>query len=367
MGNGCLRRHRSPIHSPLYSQAHIDKMMDRMTRERERQLSQILSAQSQTSRSFSSRRKDMMVENFSGVGEDWGDYLGKFENAARWNEWDEGDKLCQLVGHLQGNALALQADNRPPTYKALIKLLDARYTPSGSEETYKLKFRNKMLPPGGEPEVYAQELQRLARRAFPLWDSTHREEQVIDQFKNGIQDLELRRYVTLGGYKGLDKIITATSAYLRFNENSAGGHVKPGRKGTDGARVATLSSVRDGEMTDSVHTNSVGRAEFATMQKSLNRLCSLVTNNSSRYSSNKGGPSTSSGQNRFRGWVCWCCNEEGHIYRNCPKNRDNHYKPTPGENAREITAQARRERMAPEVRTPVKRPHSAERNERSSN
>ena len=292
------------------------------------------------------RRKDMNVETFKCDSEDWTDYLAKFEVVAEGNRWKEADKLRQLIGHLQGTALAIYADNRPTTFAALVGLLNARYMPDGIEETYKLKFRARQIQPGEEPEVYVHELRRLARRAYPERDAGLLNGMVLDQFKEGLKDAGLRKHVALGGYRTVSAAIMAASIYLRFTEVEGSTVVKPGRRGTDGARVAVASA-------STVDSQEQKRYEVLERKvDSLSRPLELACAALSGWQKATGPGQGNGGQNEGtrgrarRPVTCWCCHEKGHLYRACPRNVDRQYRPTAEELQREEAARERRERLA---------------------
>jgi hypothetical protein len=328
------RRPNSLPQEPMYTQAQVREIAD-VFGERDRQLTRDILCNITQNPSSAPRRKDMTVENFSGEKDDWADYYGKFENAANWNRWDPEDRFRQLIGHLQGAALGLYSDHQPVSYQALVNILVDRYAPDGSEENFKLKFKSTTMPAGKEPEVYAQELQRLARRGYPEWRTVARDEQVLDRFKEGIEDPELRKHIVLNGYKTMAEAQKACNTYIRYQENCGPKYVKPGRKGTDGAKVAMVR----GEESEDENPDVAQILKLVTMMEGR-----TPTSDNNTYRGRK--PAR-------RSLICWCCEKEGHSYRGCPNNSDKHYVPSVEEHRREDMARERRDKYQPRDNVPT--------------
>jgi len=285
-------------------------------------------------------RKDMNVDTFDGKEDDWLDYQTKFDAAARWNQWDKADQLQQLVGHLKGAALALYADHRPTDYGELIELLKDRYTPEGSEETYKMRFRARQLELSEEPEAYAQELSRLARRAYPDWTTQHLKEQVLDQFKMGLTVPALRKHVMLGKYPTLSEAVVAASAHKRYEE---------------GLRPAQLTAKAPG-VNPVPSTRSRATVDQAAVIQQLERpggvlsRCYAAMANWPEQQATPGGEPPHEGQlrsKRRRNMVCWVCGMTGHGFTNCLKNSGQTYVPTDEQQQRVVMARERYVKNSP--------------------
>jgi len=297
----------------------------------------------------SPRRKDMSVESFGGdLQEDWQDYLTKFASAAKWNNWSNEDRLQQLVGHLKGNALALYADYKPRTYSELVKVITNRFAPSGSEESFKLKFRSESMDFDGDASVYAQNLARFARRAFPTWSNEAVGEYVQDQFKQGLTDGGMRKHIVLGRYQSLNEMVVATGAYQRFEEgNRPSRTVKPARKPEVAAKCATAQATEEaGEEEPDVQVQ-MGKlaAALSVISKNNADLNDKVDRARDRPAySGAGRPAyggTGGGRRTRRTVKCWICQQEGHDSHHCPQNPNDDWTGyTPEQAARDASTKA---------------------------
>ena len=266
------------------------------------------------------KRKDVLVGSFGDdPDQDWLDYLGQFKTCSRHNHWDDTEEFQQMVVHLKGDALALYTDHQPKTYQDLVALLSGHYTPEGSEESYKMKFRNRRLKEKEDPDTYSRELTRLARRAYPAWDQKAVDEQVLDQFKTGLTDPEMRRHVALGKFDTLREAVAAASKYLRYEEGAQLHVSKP-----KSARLAAAPSRDDDE---SPEVQTVMR-ELERQSGVLGKVLTTVTQ-WPEVRDSRGMPRNTSGRFPRRPMRCWACKKEGHSYQRCPDNKDGSYRPTP--------------------------------------
>ena len=226
------------------------------------------------------KKKTLTLESFSGdePNDDWLDYEAKFQRMAKRHKWTEEEQLDQLVCHLKGTALAVYGDLDSDKGSDLLALLRGRFAPKGSEDNFKGKFSRRTLEENEEPEAYAQALRRLARRAFPSVPQCGRDEMVLHQFGQGLTDLELRKQYSMARCKTLEEAIATVAAYRNFVSTQYPRIVKP-------------------------TTRAAGKVAAAQPTR----------RNSSGWSK--------------RVMTCWCCQEEGHGFARCPRNRDGHYQP----------------------------------------
>ena len=358
-----------PIPSPgekLYTREEVEWMMEQQAGQAEKILLAATTSTpnvtpprsradeemwAQMAQSNERKRKDMNVDSFDGDSDDWLDYQTKFISAAKWNRWTDEDQFQQLIGHLKGSALALYTDHRPKDYDSLLELLGDRYVPEGSEETVKLEFWNTRLEPRGDLKAYEQKLSRLARRAFPKYNNEDCEEAVLDQFKAGLVSTEMRKHVTLGGYKTLRAAVLATSAYMRYEAGLQRTVVKP--SGVAGKpRLAKSKAEAPPENTGDV-------VQERQQTQSLLRKLEQYMGNSPKtgaYPPKTEAPprrtprvESLSYAEKLAEWrkncLCWCCGEKGHDKATCPDNTDGHYVLKPHEQAQMDRAAERRDRI----------------------
>ncbi|CAC5407267.1 unnamed protein product [Mytilus coruscus] len=104
-----------------------------------------------TSQIFKSRSRPKSGQNvklpaFTGK-EKWEVWLNRFQAVARFNDWDDNEKLCELIPSLQGEAGDFAFDQLPSKtldkYTKLIKELRNRFGVTEPSRTYKLQFSRR--------------------------------------------------------------------------------------------------------------------------------------------------------------------------------------------------------------------------------
>ncbi|CAC5390490.1 unnamed protein product [Mytilus coruscus] len=102
--------------------------------------------------------------------EKWEVWLNRFQAVARLNDWDDNEKLRELIPRLQGEAGDFAFDQLPSKtlnkYTKLIKELRNRFGVTESSKTYKLQFSRRRKFSGETPEKFASELKRLYDKAY---------------------------------------------------------------------------------------------------------------------------------------------------------------------------------------------------------
>ena len=72
---------------------------------------------------------------------------------------------------------------------------------------------------------YGYALKRLAIRAFPQIKHEAREELIVDQFLQGLIDLEMRRYVSLTHPTSVDQAVSRATEYETVTQSMKGPHM----------------------------------------------------------------------------------------------------------------------------------------------
>ena len=135
-------------------------------------------------------------EKFEGSS-DWSDYLNHFEMVSLWNCWSEEEKAVQLSMSLTSAARQAWSDSFcdgriPLTYDSLVNALTQRFKPEGQEETFKAEFRHRVRRKDESFLEFGHYLRRLAIRAFTRINHVSREELVVDQFLEGLSEVDMR-------------------------------------------------------------------------------------------------------------------------------------------------------------------------------
>ncbi|CAC5388088.1 unnamed protein product [Mytilus coruscus] len=158
-----------------------------------------------TSQIFKSRSRPKSGQNvklpaFTG-NEKWEVWLNRFQAVARLNNWDDNEKLRELIPRLQGEAGDFVFDQLPSKtldkYTKLIKELRNRFGVIESSRPYKLQFSRRRQFSGETPEKFASELKRLYDKAYKNRDFKTRQEDLLQRFLLGLQDYKARIHIEL--------------------------------------------------------------------------------------------------------------------------------------------------------------------------
>lgn len=235
-------------------------------------------------------RKMMVPEKFDGRS-DWDEYLEHFTAIASWNQWSEGEKLIQLGLCMTGRGrtvfLGLSLATRSK-YESLISSLTRLFGPMGKEAAYKAEFRQRKRKCEESLMDYADDLNKLCKKAFPLMARSAREEVVMEQFKLGV-DIELRKHVQFAHVTSLEEAVTVGLEYEAMDE---------GRK----LRKPVVNVVQ----ADSAESSGVD-----VLAKALEKITLLTEQNTkllADLTNRKSQPRK-----------CYHCSQEGHFKRNCPQ------------------------------------------------
>ena len=116
-----------------------------------------------------------------------------FNNAAKFNGWDETEKLAYLQASLTGAAVQLLwgADNI--TYDQLVKKLKDRFGALGMEERYQTELRCRRRRDGESIRELAQDVRRLMSLAYPGQEDSNLGQHIArDSFLAALGDPDLQ-------------------------------------------------------------------------------------------------------------------------------------------------------------------------------
>lgn len=218
-------------------------------------------------------------------------------------------------------------------YETIKSVLMQRFCLPEQITAHRCEFRNGHRNREESVAEYGYALKRLACRAFP---SIHihvemRESFIVDQYINGLTNQEMKIHVQFAHPNILHRVISLAVEFEAFevsynvlrkpNElnhsnvmalTNTGNFEKNNQKlqyqftsQSDNARLSLEDSLRD-------------------VRESLKSLVDKKDKSPQTHKTERG--SDKRGSNRIKGskpFVCYNCNEEGHISRNCPqKNAD---------------------------------------------
>jgi len=181
-------------------------------------------------------RKPLKLEKFDGVSVPLETFLVKLENVARYNNWQESDKVVFLCDALTGNASQILWELKPDaTSQDIINLMRVRFGNTHNTERFRAELYSRKRGAGETtPSVY-QDIRRLLALAFPgqageLYESIGRE-----AFLSTLNDPALRIRVLDKGPKTLDEtmaVVTQMEAYSNAS-NAGQGHTGQARQTDD--------------------------------------------------------------------------------------------------------------------------------------
>ena len=148
-------------------------------------------------------------------------WIIQFEAIARHQGWTAGERVVRLVSSLTGPAANLligmtlgQLDN----YNFLRTRLSRRYDPPEREEAHRAELRARTRRRNESADEFAENIKNLAQRAYPLADQNMLDNLVVERFREGHGNEELKKHLCLYPSTGLQDLI---GACVRF-ENARG-------------------------------------------------------------------------------------------------------------------------------------------------
>ena len=230
---------------------------------------------------------------------DWADYLRHFQMVSAWNRWNLEEKAVQLTINLTGIARQAWVDSfsdvsAPVSYESLVAALTQRFKPEGQEEAYKAEFRHRGRKREESFMEYGYALKRLAIRAFPRIKHDAREDIIVDQFLQGLVDMDMRRHVSLAHPSSLDQAVSLATEYEVITQSL---------KTPQFHKPKQVAAVKESGETNNAKTL---QTLVGAINKQTRQLNTLVKPESAK--SWTSGPV-----------VCFACQQEGHIARYCPQ------------------------------------------------
>ena len=119
-----------------------------------------------------------------------------------WNRWNLEEKAVQLAMNFTGTARQVWVDSFgdvsiPVSYEYLVAALTQGFKPEGQEKACKAEFQHRVHKREESFMEYGYALKRLAIREFPQIKHNAREDIIVDQFLQGLVDMDMRRQVSL--------------------------------------------------------------------------------------------------------------------------------------------------------------------------
>merc|ERR1711893_108343 len=256
---------------------------------------------------------NIKLTKFSGSA-DLEDYVKQFEAIAKFNDWQNDQKVVVLLSKLEGEALAAVSILMEPTYDQVIAQLREHFS-CERHELASLKLQNKLQ---GESETFEQlslDIQKLTNKAYPTADLQTKARISRDSFINAVTSSKIRENLRDKNLTTLRECVDEarrTQANLEVEINRAKTHSTSAANPSKAARHVTQTG----------HDEMDISGEIRRLQEEFENF-KVSSKPSSKQSKQKssGKPMRQVGSKK-RPLVCWNCNMLGHIARYCPFPED---------------------------------------------
>ena len=209
--------------------------------------------------SFSRPSSSPKVPTFDGTNTaQFRPWIIQFEAIARHQGWTAGERVVRLVSSLTGPAANLligmtlgQLDN----YNFLRTCLSRRYDPPEREEAHRAELRARTRRRNESADEFAENIKNLAQRAYPLADQNMLDNLVVERFRDGHGNEELKKHLCLYPSTGLQDLIGACVLFETHVE--LGSHARKSNEG-----LYTVQSGNRNELTLEEVTRTARRLGF---------------------------------------------------------------------------------------------------------
>ena len=242
----------------------------------------------------------------------WDTYKAQFEMLAELNAWTDNEKGTFLAINLKGPALSVLGNLSPSTrsnYNTLTAALDSRFGVAHQAELNRARLRSRRRGRDeGLPEL-AEDIERLARLAYPEADSTMLEvlgkDQFIDALVNDDNRLRLRQMRPPTLRVALEHALELESYQLASQQIA----VKPVRR-------LESSSTRRQQYAEQEKEPGCTNGGEELLQECVRLLQQYTIGGAGNSSGGSKQPNRFKKKNKEE-VVCWKCKQKGHIQRNC--------------------------------------------------
>ena len=124
-------------------------------------------------------------------------WLIQFEAIARHQCWTSGEKVVRLLASLTGpaaNMLIGMTMGQLDDYAFLAARLSHRYDPPEREEAHRAELRARTRRRNESADEFAENLKNLAQRAYPNADQNMLDNLVVERFREGHNNIELKKH-----------------------------------------------------------------------------------------------------------------------------------------------------------------------------
>ena len=258
-------------------------------------------------------------------------WIIQFEAIARHQGWTAGERVVRLVSSLTGPAANLligmtlgQLDN----YNFLRTRLSRRYDPPEREEAHRAELRARTRRRNESADEFAENIKNLAQRAYPLADQNMLDNLVVERFREGHGNEELKKHLCLYPSTGLQDLI---GACVRFETHvEIGSHARKSNEGLYTVQNGNRNELTLEEVTRAARKLGFGLRPWIVRQQNPRGFSNTAPgrnlNSGEQQQSpkfNQSGNGNARTQNPIRRQTpvgdvkCWTCGKTGHYAYDC--------------------------------------------------
>lgn len=242
----------------------------------------------------------------------WEAYHTQFEIVANINNWNNEEKAAFLATSLKGQALMVLS-NLPPEgrshYESLVTALESRFGNRRQTELNRMKLRSRSRRRDETLPELAEDIESLARLAYPDASSTVLETLTRDQFIDALTDDEIRLRVAQSRPTSLREALGVALELESFSL-AARRRTRPVRIIEAPIKPADTDS---GELADNASGMLKKSPDLLSELREMTNEMRNFVRSMSRRDKRPRSPSKTKRK-------CWTCESEEHLQKDCQKN-----------------------------------------------